>query len=182
MVTSTTPARAVGAGDQPGRESAPCSRSSARSAVPWPSKTSATRQPAGAHRPDRPAARRCRRGRRAPRRTSWLATVVSAARRCRAPMPHHGSPARGGLGHVVQVAQRGRAEVHRGLAAAGRGRPGRGEELLGGAHQVVGPGAHPLGVADARVGAGRQFVEHQLQLVDEHRARATPCPRRHCRG
>ena len=38
-----------------------------------------------------------------------------------------------------------------------------------GTDQLGGPGAHPLGVADDDVGAGRQLVEQQRHLVDEQR-------------
>ena len=43
------------------------------------------------------------------------------------------------------------------------------QELLRRADQLRGPGPHPLGVADQHVAAGRQLVQHQPQVVDQHR-------------
>ncbi len=74
-----------------------------------------------------------------------------------------------GIAYVIQRAQRRRAEVDGSLAATGGGRPGRGQELLGGGHQVRRPGPDPLGVADQHRGFGRELLEHQPQLVDQHR-------------
>jgi len=53
--------------------------------------------------------------------------------------------------HIGKFAVGRRAEVDRRRAAAGRGHPGRLEELLPGAHQIVRPGTHLLRVGDQHV-------------------------------
>lgn len=82
--------------------------------------------------------------------------------------PHHAELA-GPVADVRDAPQRGRADVDRGVPAAGRRRPGGLEELLAGRHQVGRPGAHPLRVADDGHRALRQYVEQQLHLVDQDR-------------
>ena len=72
-------------------------------------------------------------------------------------------------------------------ATAGRGRPGRLQELLAGRDQVVCPGPDPLGVADEHDRAGRQQVDQQLHVVDQHRRERLHAldrdgPRRACRA
>src|SRR3712207_8903923 len=67
-----------------------------------------------------------------------------------------------------------RTEVDGRLAGLRGGRPRGGEELLGGADQVRGAAAHPLGVADQHVGRSeehtselqsRQYLVCRLLLV-----------------
>ncbi len=73
------------------------------------------------------------------------------------------------LPYVADLAQRRGAEVDRGLATTGGGRPARAEELLGRRHQVVGSRAHPLGIEQEHVALRRQQVDQHLHLVDQHR-------------
>ena len=74
----------------------------------------------------------------------------------------------GVLADVGQGAVRRRAQVDRGAAATGRGRPARAEELLAGGDQVVGAAARALRVEHQHMGVGRHQVDQELHLVDEH--------------
>ncbi len=70
---------------------------------------------------------------------------------------------------VVELAVRRGAEVDRGRAAAGRGRPGGSQELLAGGDQVVGAAADPLRLHHHHLRVVRHRVDEELQLVHEHR-------------
>ncbi len=70
---------------------------------------------------------------------------------------------------VGDAAQGRGAEVDRCGAAGGRGGPAGVEELLAGRDQVVGPGAHALGVEHEHVGLGREQLDEHLHLVDQRR-------------
>ena len=202
VVTVTTPARgrpSATPGDEPARRRrARASTSTARSAGPWPSVTTTTPPAVGepAARRRRPRAR-CRRGtasagrrRRSTRRhgvdaRSPARPVAAAAS---ASMPnglsvHHGRPA---LERVRRGPRRasGTTAAPRSIGAvpppaAAAQLASRNSSLV--RDQVVRPGADPLGVAAPARGcpAGSRSSE-QLHLVDERRARATPCPRRRC--
>ena len=78
------------------------------------------------------------------------------------------SLAEGLLTDLTELAVGRGAEVDGGHPAAGRGRPGRAEELLAGGHEVMGPAAGTLGVEDEHVGVGGHQVDQHLHLVDEH--------------
>ena len=150
------------------RDLGPPRRSTARCAEPCPSKTSATRQPSRVH--DRRSASgrgRCRRD------TPSAAPVESARRRPvrgrreRADRPP-GRPSSAALARP----RRARNEAAPRSIGACRRRPRPPtsvEELLLSAHQVGRAGADPLRVAEHDVRAGRQLVQQQLQVVDEHR-------------
>ena len=91
--------------------------------------------------------------------------------RADAPPRHAGG--QGVLTHVRDGVEGRRAQqglqVDRGHVA-GRGvRPARAQELLAGGHQVVRPGAHPLGVADQHHRALGQHVDEQLHAVHQGR-------------
>ena len=69
---------------------------------------------------------------------------------------------------VGEVAQRRGAQVDRRRAAPGSHRPRRVEELLRRPHEIGRSRPHPFGVTDDDVRAGRQLVEQQRHLLDEH--------------
>ncbi len=110
---------------------------------------------------------RTRAGRSVDRSAGASSVVASMPERADAP-PGLARP-RACCADVGEGAVRRRAEVDRGGAAAGRGRPARAEELLAGRDQVVGAAAGPLGVEHQHVGVGGQQVDQQLHLVDQHR-------------
>ncbi len=68
-----------------------------------------------------------------------------------------------------QVLQGGRAEVDRGLPADRGTRPRGLQELLAGAHQVVGAGADAFRVARNDEGGARHLVDEQFHVIDQDR-------------
>ncbi len=84
-----------------------------------------------------------------------LRGAVSIPRRRTAPSSTTAAPAVGVVADLLQRAERGRAQVDRRLAARRRVDPGRLQELLRGADELLGPAPDPLGVADEHRRPGR---------------------------
>ena len=73
----------------------------------------------------------------------------------------------GTFAHLRQRLVRRGAQIDRCLATTGRGGPGCLQELLAGRHEVLGPTADQLGVADQHVAALRHQLDQQLHPVDQ---------------
>ena len=117
--------------------------------------------------------RRCRRGRsgrpRAPRsRASPSSSPANGVRSSQRTPEVAGLLAQLGQGAEGRGAEHGGEVDRHGVAARGVG-PAGVEELLAGGDEVVGAGAHPLGVARDEHGAVGQQVEQGLHAVDERR-------------
>ena len=99
----------------------------------------------------------------------WPAVSRPAVQPERAHRPPRPAQPQRVLPDVGDGAVRRGAEVDRGGAATGRGRPARAEELLAGRDQVVRAGPGAFGVDHQHVGVVGHQVDEQLHLVDEHR-------------